>query len=72
MSCTGREKECYRDNLARLDEMFPGKEMLTVADVAKLYGIADTRALIKHVKFVGTRWSRRVSKASLARQMSSY
>lgn len=30
-----REKEAYRDNLARIIEAFPGKEVLTVADLSR-------------------------------------
>ena len=39
-----REKELYRDNLERLDGMFPNKELLTVKDVQKYCGISDDRA----------------------------
>lgn len=30
-----REKEAYRDNLARIIEAFPGKEIITVTELAK-------------------------------------
>ena len=33
-----REKECYRLNLQRLDEKFPGRELLSVNDVMILTG----------------------------------
>ena len=34
-----REKESFRDNLERLDQAFPGKELLSAADVAKYTGL---------------------------------
>lgn len=34
-----REKEDFRNNLQRIDERFPNKEMLTLSDVAKFTGI---------------------------------
>ena len=34
-----REKECYRDNLERIAERFPGKELLTVQDVVDYTGL---------------------------------
>lgn len=64
----GRELIDYRPNLERLNELFPDKEMLTVSDVMRVYGAKNPRSLT--VKFIGEGYRRRVSKASLARQMS--
>lgn len=33
-----REKECYRSVLERLDEVYPGKAILTITDVANYTG----------------------------------
>ena len=33
-----REKDCYRLYLERLDQLFPGTELLSVSDVMKLTG----------------------------------
>lgn len=33
-----REKEGYREQLARLDEKFPGREVLTLAEAQALLG----------------------------------
>lgn len=64
----GRELIDYRPNLERLNELFPDKEMLTVSDVMRVYGIKNPRSL--RIKFIGKSHQRMVSKASLARQMS--
>ena len=34
-----REKECFRDNLERIDRAFPGKEMLSVSDAMSFLGM---------------------------------
>ena len=41
-----REKEDFRDNLCRIDEHFPGRELLTTKEVAVWLGI-DPRTVIK-------------------------
>jgi hypothetical protein len=68
-----REKESYRDNLERLDKMFPGKEMLSTVDVAMFTGMARTTVL-KMYSFKDTRnksnTTHRISKAVLARELS--
>lgn len=68
-----REKESYRDNLERLDKMFPGKELLSTVDVAMFTGMARTTVL-KLYSFKNTRNKRntthRISKAVLARELS--
>lgn len=64
----GRELEDFRMNLERLNTLYPDKEMLTVEDVKKIYGISNYRYL--DVEFIGTKRRKLVSKVSLARQMS--
>jgi hypothetical protein len=68
-----REKESYRDNLERLDKMFPDREMLSSVDVALFTGQARTTVLkmysfktIKNKRYS----SHRISKAVLARELS--
>lgn len=39
-----REKALYRDNLERLDNLFPNKELLTLSDVCTLCKIAEEKA----------------------------
>lgn len=34
-----REKEGFRDQLARLDELFPGRETLKIEEAAKMLGL---------------------------------
>lgn len=41
-----REKEAYRDNLVRLMEAFPGKELLTVKDLST-YFHKDPRTIVR-------------------------
>ena len=68
-----REKEAYRDNLERLDKMFPGREMLSSADVAKFTGQARV-TVVKLYSFKNKRnkcnTTHRISKAVLARELS--
>lgn len=60
-----REKQCFRDNMARLNEIFPDREMLRICDVMKVTGRSRNT-----VKKYYTFKNREVSKADLARQMS--
>jgi hypothetical protein len=60
-----REKEAYRNNLERLCEAFPNKEMLTQKDVAKFTGL-DYRTVKRIFPFRESF----ISKATLARCMS--
>ena len=60
-----REKESYRDNLERIAERFPGKEMLTVADVVEYTGLNR-----KTVKKLFEFRENYISIAKLARGMS--
>jgi len=60
-----REKEGFRDNLERLDAFFPGKEMLTVKDVARFEGCCRQTASRRY------RYNahKLISKADYARQI---
>lgn len=60
-----REKTDYRANLERLNEIFPEKEMLSVADAKRIMGYSSLDTVKKYVPFT----NRRVSKATLARIM---
>lgn len=60
-----REKEAYRDNLQRLNDAFPQKEILRRGEVVKFLGI-DYRTAEKLYTFKECY----ISKATLARQMS--
>ena len=42
-----REKELFRDNLARLDERFPDKEWLGLIEIRDYTGIKDNRTILK-------------------------
>lgn len=61
-----REKASYRDNLERLDEAFPDKEMLTITDVSAFVGVCY-RVAKKWFSFNENNY---ISKATLAREMS--
>ena len=43
-----REKECYRLNLERLDEIFPGREILKLCEVADFLGVDKRTAKAKY------------------------
>ena len=60
-----REKTDYRANLERLNEIFPEKEMLSIADAKRIMGYSSLDTVKKYVPFT----NRRVSKATLARIM---
>lgn len=61
-----REKEDYRANLERLNELFPDHEMLSVRETARVMGFTE-KTVKKYVPFNGP--ARKVSKAALARIM---
>ena len=44
-----REKELFRDNLARLDDIFPGQEMLSVGDIKAYTGMKDVKTVKKYL-----------------------
>ena len=63
-----REKELFRDNLARLDEQFE-KELLSVAQVSRFCGLSEERAKeMFPFNKVGGRWY--ISKVKLASALS--
>lgn len=75
-----REKEGFREQLARLDELFPGQEVLTMNDVCKMLR-TDRRTILRDKTFPvkkigGTPGSREfdgryaVPKVGLARWMA--
>lgn len=67
-----REKELFRINLARIDERFPGREVLSKEEV-HMY-IAPTRSMkyvTKYLNRKGQGWTGDgISKAELARALS--
>lgn len=60
----GIEKAGYRDNLERIAEAFPDKEMLKKGDVMRLTGMSYY-VINRHFKFKNGY----ISKSELARQM---
>jgi hypothetical protein len=63
-----REKEAFRDNLERIDAMFPGKELLTRADVVRGFGL--TRKAVERMLAGRMFDGKYISKAALARLIS--
>lgn len=61
-----REAITYRDNLERINERFPGNEMLRIKDVCDFTG-SDYRIVIRVYPF---NVEHKISKATLARYMS--
>lgn len=64
-----REKECYRDNLQRIDEKFPDKELLNMKEVAAYLGVSR-RTMTRHSKEYGFNERGQVTKVKLARALS--
>ena len=62
-----RTKVDYIDNLQRIKEMFPSKELLTVGDVKRFTGIADNRTAKRRFLFR----ENGISVATLARCLST-
>lgn len=60
-----REKEAYRDNLERLKNVYPDKELLNLKEVSTFCGV-DVRTV---KKILGTT-DKYISIASLARKLS--
>lgn len=60
-----REKPTFRDNLERLDQRFPNKELLSIKDVISFTGMCY-RTVISRFDFQ----DRYISKANLARALS--
>lgn len=61
-----REKNGYRDTIALLNERFPDKDMLNVAEVMEFCGISRNTAK-KKIRFNSL--TGKVTKADLARQV---
>lgn len=61
-----REKELFRDNLERLDRAFPGKELLTIQDVAQYTGLC-ANTVRRYLTFTV---ANRFSKAAVAKWLS--
>lgn len=66
-----REKELFRDNLARLDVEFPGKELIPLLSVTAYLGL-DRRTLMESKGFPARRIGRfiYVPKVALASWLS--
>lgn len=62
-----RTKADYIDNLQRIKEMFPSKELLTIGDVKRFTGIADNRTAKRRFPFR----ENAISVATLARCLST-
>ena len=60
-----REKELYRDNLERLDNAFPNKELLNQNEVSSFTGISKNN-ITKHFTFT----KHYISKVKLASALS--
>ena len=63
-----REKELFRDNLARIDTVFPEKEVLFITDLKKYLGIKDPRTVRKLLKMPKNEKS--LTKCQLASRLS--
>lgn len=61
-----REKEGFRDNLERLDQAFPGREIISAADVADFTGLHITT--VRKIYPIKPRIG--ISKVALARALS--
>ena len=62
-----RESPDYRNNLERLNELYPDREMLSIPDVLQVMGWTDRRTVLKYLPLTPLR---QISKATLARIMS--
>ena len=61
-----REKESYRDCMAMLNERFPNKDMLNIAEAAEFCGMSRN-TVKKRIRFNAA--TRKITKADLARQV---
>lgn len=61
-----KETEYYRDNLSRVMEAFPEKEILTLTDISKWWGVSS--AIV--TRSLGIHKGEYISKATLARKMA--
>ena len=67
-----REKESYRDNLERLMDRFPGKEILSFTEVSQYTGMGYRQLMSSDIplKRTGKRGNYFITTASLARWLS--
>ena len=67
-----REKESYRDNLERLMDRFPGKEILSLTEVSQYTGMGYRQLMSSDIplKRTSKRGNYFISAASLARWLS--
>ena len=68
-----REKQSYRDNLVLLEQLYPDRATLTMADTAVVLGV-DYKTIQRHrptMPFVRIGRSYLISKADLARYISA-
>ena len=65
-----REKEGFREQLERLDEKFPDKELLTKGEVIEFLGISPSTMTRRAKEFGFAPRSKHVSKVKLARALS--
>ena len=63
-----REKELFRDNLARIDAAFPEKEILFITDLKKYFGVKDPRTVRRLLKM--PRNEKSLTKCQLASRLS--
>ena len=61
-----REKEAYRDNLERIKNMYPDKELLRVSEVMRFLGMKNYNSVLKRFPFKDNY----ISVATLARELS--
>ena len=64
-----REKPGYRDNLERLNELFPNCEAFNATQIAMIWGV-DQKTAIKATRDARIPGTKLVSKATLARLMA--
>ena len=66
-----REKELFRDNLARLDAAYPGKEVLTKQEVREYFGDRSMKYVTCYLRRKGQGWTgNAITKVELARALS--
>lgn len=61
-----REKADFRDNLERLNALFPDKEVLTTQDCMRVLGCKSPKTARKHLPLA----KGRITKVALARALS--
>ena len=63
-----REKELFRENLARIDAAFPGKEILFITDLKKYLGVKSPKTVRRLLKM--PRNEKSLTKCQLASRLS--